>query len=310
MDKLSYLENYLLVLDQASFSAAARIRGVSQPAISQQMSALEAYYETPLLQRSSTGVLPTRAGSVVARHAQILLEDHRMMKAELSALDTSTTGELRISTSQFFSHSLIGERIQALGMEYPGLKLILKAEDRMVDVVREGYDLAIRSGTLGNSDGIARKFALIEMTIVASPEYLDRVGRPQHHSDLLKLSHIQYSEHRNTGFLPLMCNGREVQAEVINGLSADAPQLIMSALENGYGFSRIPVLMSSELERQGKLERVLPHYDVTPKDLYLVYPHRHAIRASTKLVISALRDAIVEMGGIKLLEPLGMAAAE
>lgn len=292
MDRFGALENLLTVLDQGSFSAAARLRGVSQPAISQQMTALEQVFGTALLQRTSTGVLPTRAGSLVARHAQKLVEGHRLMLAELSAMDTDASGDVRISLSQFLGQSVIGESIQATCAKHPGLNLILKVEDRLVDVVREGYDLAIRTGALGDTSGLARRIARMQTQLVATRDYLDRVGRPSGPQDLRRLSHIQYNENRTNGVMPLICDGQEIEAPIVNGLVAEAPKLFESALLGGFGFGRIPTVLAEELRQRAEIEVVLPAYQVKPKEVFLVYPHRHALTRAALVVVESVLDAL------------------
>ncbi len=309
MDRLRYLENLLTVLDQGSFSAAARLKGISQPAISQQMAALEQQYGLPLVQRTSTGVLPTRAGAIVARHAQILVEDHRAMQAELKDLDQNASGELRISMSQFLSQSAIGEAIQATCARHPDLRLILKAEDRLVDVVREGYDLAVRTGTLGDTTGLARRIARMRTELVAAPDYLDRVGRPLSPDDLRNLAHIQYSEHRTNGVMPLIRDGEEIEAPIVNGLVVDAPRLFISAVESGFGFARVPVILAEEMRKTCQLETVLPEYQVRPKDVFLVYPHRHALTPAAILVIETVMRELAQIPFVDVVPQLDLVRA-
>lgn len=301
MDKLSYLESFLTVLDFGSLTAAAKQRQISQPAISQQMKALETHYGTPLLQRSSQGVQPSRAGSIVARHALALIEQHQLMLAELRSLDTCAHGELRISMSQFLGQSPVGEAIHGLRRSHPNLSVVLKVEDRLVDVAREGYDLALRTGSIGNGGGIMRKIGRMSTMLIASTEYLDKLGRPVSPADLRRLAYIQYAEHRTHGFVTLRHAGKEVEAEFVTGMIVDTPTHLLNAVRDGYGFSRIPRMMGEALVRDHPVEEVLPNYPVESKGMYLVYPHRHALHQSARVVIQAIYEGLTELGGVTLL---------
>lgn len=301
MDTLRYLDSFLSVLHHGSLSAAARACKISQPAISQQMSALEAFYDAPLLQRSTTGVTPTRAGSIVAQHAQRLVDEHRQMQAAIMSLSTSAKGQLRISMSQFMGDSAVGEKIQALRATYPDLSVVLKVEDHLVDVVRDGYDLALRAGELGETDGIVRKIARMDTMLVATPDYLNRVGRPSDHLGLKQLSNIQYAEYRANGFVSLKRNAAEIEAEIVTGMIVDTPQHLVNALMNGYGFARVPALLANPLIKKGQIENVLPEYTVGPKNIYLIYPHRHALNHGMRLVIGAIYDGLAQFEGVRLL---------
>lgn len=301
MDRLNHLESFLAVLDSGSLSAAARRRGISQPAISQQMKALESYYGTALLQRSARGAQPSRAGSIVARHAASLIEQHQQMQADLRALDTCARGELRLSMSQYMGQSPVGEAIHALRRQHPDLSVVLKVEDRLVDVAREGYDLALRTGTIGDNDAIVRKIGQMDTMLIAASGYLDTAGRPDSPDDLRRLSYIQYAEHRSHGFVTLRPGKDEVQAEFVTGMIVDTPTHLMNAVRDGYGFSRVPRVLGEAFLRDHAAEELLPDAPVEAKGVYLVYPHRHALHQSARVVIRAIYDGLDRMGGVTLL---------
>ncbi|MGH1447504.1 MAG: LysR family transcriptional regulator [Cognatishimia sp.] len=301
MDHLGYLESFLAVLDRGSLSGAARAQGISQPAISQQMSALEAVYGTPLLQRSTTGATATRAGSIVARHATEMLKTHRQMQGEIAALADTPRGELRVTLSQFMATNPVGEKLQALHGAYPDLKLMIKVEDRLVDVVKEGYDLALRTGDLGTTDGIIRKIARMDTVLVATPAYLDQAGRPKHHSEMGQHAYIQYAEHKSHGYLTVTKNGTEAEAELVAKVVVDTPVHLTNALMSGLGFGRMPLMFVSDLLAQGKLELVLPDYEVEQKPIYLIYPHRHALTQSSRVVIQAIYEGLRHFEGVHLI---------
>lgn len=301
MDRLGYLESFLEVLDQGSLSAAARARGMSQPAISQQMAALEADFGTLLLQRTTKGTAVTRAGSIVAQHAADMVASHRRMRAEMSDLTKTTGGELRISISRVMGDNPVGDALQKLHVAYPDMKLVVKVEDRLVDVVSEGYDLALRTGEMGDGDAIVRKIGQFEAVLVAAPSYLDRVGRPTHHSEMGQHAFVQYSDHRVHGFHTVIKDGQEAEIELATKLIVDTPSHLMNALVDGLGFARLPRVLAKTFIHDGTLEVMLPDYVVEPKNIYLVYPHRHAVTKGMRVVINAIYDGLLQYGGTRVI---------
>jgi DNA-binding transcriptional LysR family regulator len=301
MDRLGYFESFLEVLDQGSLSAAARVRGISQPAISQQMTALEADFGTLLLQRTATGATATRAGSIVARHAADMVATHQRMRTDVSDLAKTAGGELRISISKVMADNPVGVALQKLHAAYPKLNLIVKVEDRLVDVVNEGYDLALRTGDIGVSDAIVRKIGQFEAVLVAAPSYLDRVGRPTHHSEMGQHAFVQYADHRVHGFHTVSKDGQDAEIELATKLIVDTPSHLMSALADGLGFARLPRVLAEEHIRDGVLEVMLPDYVVEPKNIYLVYPHRHAVTKGTRVVINAIYAGLHNYGGTHVI---------
>lgn len=301
MDRLGYLQSFLEVLDRGSLSAAARVRGLTQPAISQQMAALEADFGTALLQRSARGTSATRAGSIVARHAVDMLAAHGRMRADVAALATKAGGEFRISVSKIMGENSVGQALQKLHGAYPDLNLIVKVEDRLVDVAKDGYDLALRTGDIGTADAIVRKIGQFETVLVAAPSYLDRFGRPNHHADFAKHSFVQYADHRIHGFHTVRKDGQDAEIELVTKLIVDTPSHLMSALVGGLGFARLPrVLVADDIE-SGQLEVMLPDYVVEPKDIYLVYPHRHAVTQSMRVVINAIYEGLSAYDGTRVI---------
>ncbi|MEP3034786.1 MAG: LysR family transcriptional regulator, partial [Pseudoruegeria sp.] len=163
MDHLGFLTNYLAVLDAGSLSGGARIQGISQPALSQQIASLEGYYGETLVHRSSSGVSPTRAGTMVAKYATQIQATHRRLLLDLDTLGQSPNGQLDISTGQALAQICIADVVYGLRHSQPDLDLRLHTQDRLVDVLREPYDLAIRAGNPGDGDAIARKIANLSM---------------------------------------------------------------------------------------------------------------------------------------------------
>ncbi|OBY26998.1 LysR family transcriptional regulator [Leisingera sp. JC1] len=274
MDKLTLLETFTIALDEGSLNRAARRRGITQSAVSQQIKQLEAQIGQQLLHRTAKGIHATRAGDLVYSHAQSLLSGYNRMTAEVDALEGSVSGTFRISVNSFLGRSVIGPMLLDLNREHPDLNIVMRLEDRLVDVVREGYDLAIRTGQLGDTDGFGRKISTLETVLFATPGYLDRETRPQTPEELKRLKFIQHHEDQTRGFFPLRRGGQEYPAPVQVGFTADDPDLIMRAVSSGSGYTRAPRFMVEEQLASGEYEQVLPGYEAPLKDVFAVYPSR------------------------------------
>ena len=285
MDRLTLLETFAIALDEGSLNKAARRRGITQSAVSQQIKQLEGLIGQQLLHRSAKGIHATRAGDLIYSHAQSLLTGYNRMTAELDALEGSVSGTFRISVNSFLGRSVIGPMLVGMDQEHPDLNIVMRLEDRLVDVVREGYDLAIRTGQLGDTDGFGRKISALETVMFATPEYLDREGRPQSPEQLQRLKFIQHHEDQTKGFFPLSRSGQEHLAPVQVGFTADDPDLIMRAVSSGSGFTRAPRFMIEEHLASGAYEQVLPDYEAPLKDVFAVYPSRHTPDRRRDLII-------------------------
>jgi DNA-binding transcriptional LysR family regulator len=308
MDRLSLLESFTIALDEGSLNRAARRRGISQPAMSLQIKQLEEVLGQQLLLRTSSGVKPTRQGELVYTQAQGLLAGYDRMCAELNALDKSVSGTFRVSTSTFFGRIVLGPVLLDINQEFPDLDIVMKLEDRLVNVIRENIDLAIRSGTLGDTEGAARKIAEMENILFATPQYLDSAGRPETPDDLKRLKFIQHHEDQTGGYFPLHRDGVEHQAPVRVGFTADDPDLIIRAVTNHTGYARAPRLFLNDALDSGLFEEILPDYQVPPKPIFAVYPSRHSFDRRHEEIIKRLQDKLKSMQNAAMVRQTGATA--
>ncbi|MFP3382771.1 LysR family transcriptional regulator [Tritonibacter sp. SIMBA_163] len=288
MDRLSLLETLIVALDEGSLNRAAQRRDMTQSAISQQVKQLESLIGHQLLHRTAQGVRATRSGELIYAHAQGLLSGFDRMTAELDQLNDSFSGDFRVSVNSFLGRHLIGPMLLDLDRDHDDLNIIVRVEDRLVDVVRENYDLAIRTGRLGETDGVGRRIATMETVLLATPAYLDSMGRPEHPEDLKRLKFIQHHEEQTKGFFPLTRDGTEVLAPVRVGFTADDPDLIQHAVTNGAGYSRVPLFFVQDMLAEGVFEQVLPGWSAPQKDIFAVYPSRHGVDRRRDLVIDGI----------------------
>jgi len=184
MDRLAALEIYVGVVDAGSFSAVARRQKIGQPAVSKAVAQLEQWLGVGLLLRSTRSVIPTEAGRIFYERAKRAIEeaDEAVMAARGSA--RSLSGTLRVSTSVCFGRLHVIPHLSAFLAQHPDLDLELVLDDRMVDLVNEGVDVALRAGAMANSNMTARRIAEARTVVVATPAYLQRHGTPMSPDEL------------------------------------------------------------------------------------------------------------------------------
>ncbi|MCP4818616.1 MAG: LysR family transcriptional regulator [Shimia sp.] len=295
MDRLGLIETFVRALDEGSLSAAGQARGMSQSAASQQIQQLEAQMGKQLLHRSPQGVSAARAGVLVREHAQHLLERYELMLAELEALDMEVAGTLRINTGNFLGRSVFGQVLIELGQLHPDLDLVLRLEDRLVDVVREGYDLVIRAGRLGETAGFGRRIASLDTVFFATPEYLDAQGRPEQPEDMRRLKFIQHHEDKTSGHFDVKRNGEVFQAPIRVGFTADDPDIILKAVKTGMGYTRAARMLVQEDLDAGVYEVVLPAYETPPKDVFAITPTKTIPGSKVEIVVKAFADRLAAL---------------
>ena len=193
MDRLAAIEIFIRVVDTGSFSAAARHYDVGQPAVSKAIAQLEEWLAVKLLLRTTRTLTPTEAGTNFYIRAKRAVEEAD--EAVLAARGTASglSGKLRVSAAVCFARLHIVPRLPEFMEEHPNLELELVLDDRNIDLVGEGIDLALRMGVLADSNMTARKIAEARRRVIATPEYFSRFGIPKEPADLLAHQCVIYT---------------------------------------------------------------------------------------------------------------------
>jgi DNA-binding transcriptional LysR family regulator len=229
MDRLAAIEIFIRVVDTGSFSAAARHFDIGQPAASKAVAQLEEWLGVKLLLRSTRALTPTEAGQNFYQRARRAVEEAD--EAVLAARGTAAglTGKLRVSAAVCFARLHIVPRLPAFLEQHPELDLELVLDDRNIDLVEEGIDLALRMGELADSNMTARRIAVARRRVLATPAYFERHGMPQAPADLHAHRAVVYTRdvgggeewtfRRDTAELPVRLQGR-VRISATEGLRA------------------------------------------------------------------------------------------
>ncbi|HTZ37080.1 MAG TPA: LysR family transcriptional regulator [Stellaceae bacterium] len=273
MDRLSAMETFVRVIEAGSFSGAATQLRVGQPAVSKTIAQLEDRLGVRLLLRSTHGLTPTEAGRNFYERAKRSIEE--VEEAELAARGASTAlaGRLRISAPVTFARLHIVPRLPALFAEYPALEVDLLLEDRTVDLIEAGIDVALRLGRQPDSTLTARKIAECRAVVVGAPGYLDAMGRPQSPGDLQAHQAIIYDQRQGGEVWTFRRGSAEVAVTVNGRLRVSAAEGVREAVLAGLGLSvgGSAWMFTAEL-KSGAVEAVLIDWSLAPVELWAVFP--------------------------------------
>jgi DNA-binding transcriptional LysR family regulator len=290
MDQVSAMRSFRKVLELGSFSAAARQLGLSKAAVSKQISELEAYLGATLIHRTTRRLHPTDAGQAYFESAVGLLDELEAADAAVRHLQSEPAGTLRISVPSAFAQNCLSAMLAELGRRHPKLTVAVEATDRLVDLVEEGFDAAIRiRATLPDSTLIAKRIRQIPIHVVAAPSYLKAHGTPQKPEDLSRHNCFIYSLSSRPFEWRFKGQGSGSRHVKVHGtIHVNHGHLLLEPLRDGAGIAMLPeFLLSQDLEK-GTIVPILTKFPVDPVTLFVVYPpSRHSspkIRALVDIV--------------------------
>lgn len=287
---LNRITAFVRVVEAGSFTAAANALGVRKSSVSRNVAALESDLGIRLLQRTTRRLSLTDAGRSYydrARDALAGLEDARRA---LSLLGAEPRGLVRITAPVDLAGDLAAATTAFL-RAHPAVRVETVLTARHVELVKEGFDLAVRAGPLADSSLLARKLGESELGLFASPAYLDATGRPRRLADLARHECVLYRS--GSGGAKWRLTGPRGEEEVsVNGrVETDEFAFVRAMLLAGFGIALVPVtMMSSHLER-GEIERVLPRYAQKSALVRIVWPSRRFEPAAVVLYREAIANA-------------------
>ncbi len=237
-----------------TLSAVARERNVPVSQISRGLQRIEATYSTQLILRTTHGLSLTPEGEVLQAYALRILGEVDALDAEFDHTRTSVTGLVRVSMSTVIAQHLMVDSLPALHAMYPELRVDFRVDDALVDMAREGIDIAIRTGEPQTDTLVVRRLGLLHRRLYASPAYLQTRGTPQSVDDLRLHDLITHSQHEHLNVWPTQ-NGTPFRAS--GPFSSDNAATMTSMAIAGLGIARIPSLVAAPLVAQSKLQSVL-----------------------------------------------------
>src|ERR1700735_3857623 len=194
MDRLDAMQAFVRVIEKGSFSAVAKERGIGQPAVSKQISALEEELGTELIYRTSRSIALTEAGREFYEAAFHMLDDFENATSRIGRGQTAPKGLIRLTVPPTFARLHMVSKLPAFFAAYPDMAVELAASESPTTIIEDGFDLAIHSGDLPDSTLVARRFAQTMIILVATPQYLTRHGAPESPDDLPRFGSVVFVE--------------------------------------------------------------------------------------------------------------------
>ena len=297
MDRVGDLALFLRVLDLGSITAAAHSLDLSVAVASQRLKRLEKELGVRLLHRTTRRLHPTPEGAALAEQGRVLVEELETLGAGLREAAQEIAGTLRMTMSASFGRQYVSPRLPAFLARHPKLRLSIHLSDNVVDLVSEGFDLAIRIGALDDSRLVARRIAPNRRVVCASPDYLRRRGRPRTPGELTDHDCLLLfgSGGRQDVWRLGTPTGGEVAVRVQGRLESNFGEVLRDASLAGEGIVIHSLWHVADDLRAGRLEVVLPDYPLATTAISAVMPQRRLVpprvRAFTEFLIEEFGDA-------------------
>jgi DNA-binding transcriptional LysR family regulator len=302
------MEAFATVVDQGGFTDAAKKMGVSKSAVSKHVSSLEARLGARLLNRTTRRVNPTEIGLAYYDRARRVLNDACEADSLVSAMQSAPSGLLRISVATDFGVNLLSRVLSNFLTEFPDININMVLNNRYVELVSEGFDMAIRIGELEDSALRARKLTETTRCMIGSPGYFRKYGRPKNIDDLNEHKLLHYSSQANSAVWKLRApSGEKRQVRTASCLSVNDGQSLLIAAISGLGIAYLPSYLYADALAQGLIEEAAPELPVETTGIYAVYPPgrftQPKVRAFIDFLVSSFAGSDPDNWSPKLAQP-------
>jgi DNA-binding transcriptional LysR family regulator len=295
MDRIQTLRLFVRLVDLGSFSKAAADLGVGQPTATKSIAQLEKRLGARLLHRSTRGVTPTEIGGLFYEKCRLIV--HHVEEADTVAalLQSQVQGALRISTSVAFGRRAMAPLVMQFMRLNPKLQIELSFDDRYVNLVEQGVDVAIRMGRLADSTLGSRYLALNPWVVVASQDYLKARGRPKTPQDLKDHDSLVYSSVQGDARWQFTdAAGENILMPVKGPLKSNNLSALLSAARSGMGVALLPWYVAYESVKTGAVEPILTQWTLPSQEIHAVYPSPRMVPAKVAGFIDWLQGQFGE----------------
>ncbi len=290
MDTLELMRTFVAVADGMSFTAAGRRMGRSKALVSKHVGELEDRLGVRLMNRTTRSVQVTEIGRAYYDRARALIAEFDSLEDSVKSEAGHPRGRLKITAPQTLGELELMEMLKAFRLRYPKLDLDVFLADRIVDLIGEGYEVALRVTTLMDSTLIARKLCDVRLVLCATPSYLEIAGKPQQPQDLVRHTcivdtNIRWRESWRFGDAE---TGDVVRIEA--GLSVNSATAVHRSVRDGMGVGFIPEFAVARDLKAGRLVSLFDEQNPHKLGVYLVYPHRLHLSAKVRAFIDFTAD--------------------
>ena len=296
MDRLQSMALFVRVAELGSFSLAARQLGLSKSAASKQVSALEERLGVRLLNRTTRRLALTEVGAVYRDHCARVVADAD--EADLAASRHSLTlrGRLKVNAPMTFGFLHLSPLLPEFLAAHPAIQVELSLNDRIVDLLEEGFDLAVRIGRLADSSLIARRLTTTGFVCAAAPAYLARAGRPETPGDLAGHNCLRYTYRPQPEGWSFSRDGAATTVRIAGNLEANNGDALRAAALAGLGIVYLPDFIAAADIAAGGLVRLLPDWETPSLPIHAVFPPQRHPSAKLRAFIDFLATRFADGG--------------
>lgn len=290
MGTLTRMRSFIQVVDAGGFTAAAKTAGRSKALISKYVSELEDELAVRLLNRTTRQLSLTEAGEHYYRETQNILRRIDDLMVEVQDTGATPRGRLKVSLPRTMGDGSIGGVLVEYAKKFPDVELSIHLDDRFVNLVEEGFDVAIRVADMEDSSLISRKVGSFQVISCASPELLAAHGKPLIPHDLANIPCVIDGNTRPRNQWTYHKDGKKHSVTVKGRIEFNSPHAVLTAALGGLGIARIPrIFVEGDLQK-GRLVEVLEDYVDRDREIHIVYPHRRHLPTKTRTFIDFMVD--------------------
>jgi len=273
MGQLEDMALFVRIVEAGGIGKAAEQLNMAKSVVSRRLSQLEQQLQAQLMHRNTRTWRLSEAGKTYYQQALNILADVAQLQSSVSGDPATLTGQLKISAPLAFGMQHLNPIIASFCQQHPALHVQVDLTDRHVDLVEEGYELAVRISDLQDSSLRARKITVVRHCLAASPDYLDRHGEPDTPEDLIEHDFLRYNLSPNNKLKLHSARGRAVSAAVRGTMSSNNGDLLKDMAIRGRGIICLPTFLVYDALTDGRLKRLLPDWHFADMYMYIVYPN-------------------------------------
>jgi len=290
MQRLECERMFAAVMETGSFAEAARRLGTSSGQASKLVSRLEADLGVRLLNRTTRALSPTEVGQAYYERIRLVLEELDALDLAVRNRSGTASGRLKLTAPLSFGNTQLGPALIDFATRYPEISLDVSFSDRMVNLVDEGFDAAVRIGLQEDASLVVRKLCESRIVAAASPAYLRKRGTPSRPEDLAGHDCIVDTNFRTRNVWQFRENGQPLPVTVASRLYLSSADACVTAAEAGLGITQVPSFVAGAHIREGRLVPLLTQFEVPPIPVQAVYPPGRHLAQKVRVLVDFLAE--------------------
>ncbi len=292
MSNASELALFALIVEAQSFNKAAKLAGISPAALSKKISRFEQSLETQLLHRTTRRLSLTEAGEILYKHAKGINNQVNDAISAVSRFSEGLTGTIKMTVPTISGELILAEAVAEFCQQHPNLTIEMRLENEFVDLIKEGQDLAIRTGVLTDSSLIAKPLMHSHWIVCCAPSYIEKYGQPTTPNSLSDHNCLAYTYQTEGAYdWHFTKNKQEFSVRISGNFATNNSQALRKAALAGYGLAYVPRCCVFEDMQKGNLVPLLIDYKPRSLGIYAIYPYTRHHPQKIKMLINHLKNA-------------------